>query len=163
MIKKELNTLSQIKVIFEIFDSQPDSEKGRGIMRKPHTPLMEEINHRTPYLQDQAGTTTINALSEEKSQKLKITESNRSCENNKDEESFQSDEDTEGMMTFINENDSSAGKIREFNTNTKKERDHIQSSSVRNTLPTQEALSPSFATPQIKKRSRQTLLDYNNP
>lgn len=107
----------------------------------------------------------VHPMSEEKSLKLKVTESNKSCENNKDEESFQSDEDTEGMMTFINESDSSAGKIREFNTNTKKARDIIQSSSARYTLQTQqtqEALSPSYGTPQMQKRSRQNLLNYTN-
>ena len=108
-------------------------------------------------LQNQAGTTLFNANSEEKSCKLKVTDSNRSLENMK--ENSDSEGGTEGMVTLSNEShiESNIGSIREFSIHTKKNRDSVQESSNRE----EQKMTPDSRR-KTSYKSRQNMLYYSH-
>lgn len=154
---------SKVRIIFDKrgrFNPQVRS-KLSDKFRKHRTAFSVTQDDPKEDLQNQAGTTGYNQNFDEKSLKLKITESNRSQENNKDEESSDSDVETDGMISFSNDSqiESNVGSIREFSINTKMNRDTLQESSAR-----KERLktSPDIRGGKTKnKRSRQTLVPYD--
>lgn len=108
------------------------------------------------FFQDQSGTRVYNRTSDEKSLKLKATESSRSGGRNHED----SESETEGIVSIDNENvrDRNIALRREFNFITKEARDSIQGSSRKD----YSSRESSFHTEEKKRdpKSRQSKLDF---
>ena len=90
--------------------------------------VKNDLKDLKDFFHDQSGTHI--KVSEEKSMKLKMTESSKSNLDNEDDED---DEDTDGLCIFTQDThlEKNIGIVREFNTLTKENRDSIQESSKR--------------------------------
>ncbi|CAI2383206.1 unnamed protein product [Moneuplotes crassus] len=140
--------LKNIKCLDDDYQ-QLDSAMKNKTMKSPAKGIKD-------FFQDQSGTRMYNRTSDEKSLKLKATESSRSgCLNHEDSES-----ETEGIVSIDNENvrDRNVALRREFNFITKEARDSIQDSSRKD----YSSKESSFHTEEKKRdpKSRQSKLDF---